>query len=187
MRHEHDLGRTGNRVSAILYGLPVHVADPVERLRLVNEQMTELKVSHMAEAGEAVTAIGNLAPPMIVGSMSRMALRAVHRLPQRSINTITTNVPGPQFPLYCLGREMIEYLPFVPISHGIRVSTAILSYNGRLFFGITGDYATAPDIRVLAKAAADGIEQLRERAAQRNVARNDERSLRRTQLPLTRA
>jgi diacylglycerol O-acyltransferase len=121
----------------------------------------------MAEAGETVTAIGNLAPPMVVGTVSRMVIRALHRLPQRSINTVTTNVPGPQFPLYCLGREMLEYRPFVPISHGVRVSTAILSYNGRLFFGITGDYSTAPDVQVLASAASGGIEQLRERALQR--------------------
>ena len=122
--------------------------------------MSELKASHMAEAGEVVVAVGDLAPPMVVGPVSRMVIRAIHRLPQRSINTVTTNVPGPQFPLYCLGHEMLENRPFVPISHGVRVSTAILSYNGHLFFGITGDYETAPDVRVLAVAASTGIEQL---------------------------
>jgi len=166
-RHDDGHGISGNRASALLYDLPVQVADPVERLEVVHEQMTELKASHMAEAGEAVTAIGNLAPPMVVGPLSRMVVRAIHRLPQRSVNTVTTNVPGPQFPLYCLGREMLEYRPFVPISHGVRVSTAVLSYNGRLFFGITGDYATAPDVHVLALAASAGIEQLRERALSR--------------------
>ena len=62
---------------------------------------------------------------------------------------------------------MLEYRPFVPISHGVRVSTAILSYNGRLFFGITGDYATAPDVEVLALATSAGIEELLERALSR--------------------
>ncbi len=166
-RHDDGLGVPDNRVSILLYDLPVQIADPVERLEVVHEQMTELKASHMAEAGETVTAIGNLAPPMVVGTVSRMVVRALHRLPQRSINTVTTNVPGPQFPLYCRGREMLEYRPFVPISHGVRVSTAILSYNGRLFFGITGDYSTAPDVQVLASAASEGIEQLRERALPR--------------------
>jgi len=130
--------------------------------------MSELKASHMAEAGEVVVAVGNLAPPMVVGPVSRMVIRAIHRLPQRSINTVTTNVPGPQFPLYCLGHEMLENRPFVPISHGVRVSTAILSYNGHLFFGITGDYETAPDVRVLAVAASTGIEQLGVRAVARS-------------------
>jgi len=166
-RHDDGSGGSGNRASALLYNLPVQIADPVERLEVVHKQMTELKASHMAEAGEAVTAIGNLAPPMVVGTLSRMVVRAIHRLPQRSVNTVTTNVPGPQFPLYCLGREMLEYHPFVPISHGVRVSTAILSYNGRLFFGITGDYATAPDVDLLALATSAGIEQLLERALSR--------------------
>jgi len=167
-RHDDGEGVPDNRVSALLYDLPVQVADPVERLEVVREQMSELKASHMAEAVETLTAIGNLAPPMVVGSVSRITIRAIHRLPQRSINTITTNVPGPQFPLYCLGHEMLEYHPFVPISHGIRVSTAIVSYNGHLFFGITGDYATAPDVQVLALAASTGIDQLLKRALTRS-------------------
>ena len=101
---------------------------------------------------------------MLLGTVSRLATRLMHRLPQRSVNTVTTNVPGPQFPLYCLGREMLEYRPFVPISHGVRVGTAILSYNGRLSFGITGDRATAPDVDVLASAIGRGVAELGERA-----------------------
>jgi len=167
-RHDDGKGVPDNRVSSVLYDLPVQIADPVERLQVVHEQMSELKASHMAEAGEVVVAVGNLAPPMVVGPVSRMVIRAIHRLPQRSINTVTTNVPGPQFPLYCLGHEMLENRPFVPISHGVRVSTAILSYNGHLFFGITGDYETAPDVRVLAVAASTGIEQLGVRAVARS-------------------
>lgn len=160
-------GVADNRVSALLYELPVHVADPVERLELVRDQMTQLKSSHMPEAGEAVTTIGNLAPPMLLGPVSRLAIRSMRRFGQRSLNTVTTNVPGPQFPLYCLGHEMLEYRPFVPISHGLRVGTAILSYNGRLFFGVTGDYETMPDVGVLASTAASGILELRDRALAR--------------------
>jgi diacylglycerol O-acyltransferase / wax synthase len=166
-RHDDGRGVTDNRVSTLLYDLPIQIADPVRRLELVHEQMTELKVSHMAEAGEAVTAIGDLVPPMVVGPLSRLAIRAMHQLPQRSVNTITTNVPGPQFPLYCLGHELLEYRPFVPISHGVRVSTAVLSYNGRLYFGITGDYETAADVDVLASGASNGIEQLCQHALAR--------------------
>ena len=114
----------------------------------------------MADAGEAMATLGSLAPPMVVGTVSRLATRLMHRLPQRSVNTVTTNVPGPQFPLYCLGREMLEYRPFVPISHGVRVGTAILSYNGHLSFGVTGDRETAPDVDVLADAIAAGVDEL---------------------------
>jgi diacylglycerol O-acyltransferase len=164
-RHDDGHGIPDNRVSALLYELPVQVADPVERLQLVQAQMQALKSSHIAEAGEVVTTIGNLAPPMAVGPVSRLLVRSMHRFGQQSLNTVTTNVPGPQFPLYCLGHEMLDYRPFVPISHGLRVGTAILSYNGRLSFGVTGDYATMPDIGVLATGAASGIAELRHRAA----------------------
>ena len=88
----------------------------------------------------------------------------MHRFGQRSLNTVTTNVPGPKFPLYCLGHEMLEYLPFVPISHGLRVGTAILSYNGNVFFGVTGDYGTVPEVRVVATTAASGINELKDLA-----------------------
>lgn len=122
--------------------------------------MAALKHSCMAEAGEVVTTVGELAPPMVVGTVSRWAIRLLHAPPQRSINTVTTNVPGPQFPLYCLGREMREYRPFVPLSHGVRVGTAILSYNGRLSFGVTGDFDTVPEVGVLAAGIPSAVDDL---------------------------
>ena len=75
-------------------------------------------------------------------------------------------MPGPQFPLYCLGREMLEYLPYVPISYGLRVGTAILSYNGHLAFGVTGDLDHGADVDVLAAGIADGIAELRSAAGE---------------------
>jgi diacylglycerol O-acyltransferase / wax synthase len=159
-RHDDGRGVPDNRVSALLYELPVQLASPIERLEAVRAQMSGLKASHMAEAGELVTSVGDLAPPMIVGTLSRAAIRSMHRFGQQSLNTVTTNVPGPQIPLFCLGREMTEYRPFVPISHGLRVGTAILSYNGRLYFGVTGDYETMPDVAVLADETASGIDEL---------------------------
>ncbi|MEI2697592.1 MAG: wax ester/triacylglycerol synthase family O-acyltransferase [Microthrixaceae bacterium] len=163
-RRESGDGVPDNRVSLMLYELPVDLDDHVERLGAVQAGMAELKGSHMAEVGEIVTTVGDLAPPMVVGPISRWIVRVLRRVPQRSVTTVTTNVPGPQFPLYCLGREMLAYLPYVPITHGVRVGTAILSYNGRLFFGVTGDAATAPDVDVLATATAAAIDELAARA-----------------------
>lgn len=162
-RRDDGHGVLDNRVSAMLYELPVGVADPVERLRLVQEQLGELKGSRMAEAGATLTEIADLAPPAAIGTVSRLAARAMRRLPQRSINTVTTNVPGPQLPLYCLGREMVEYRPFVPIFHGVRVGTAILSYNGRVSFGVTGDYATTPRVDMVADGAVQAVHELHDR------------------------
>ena len=109
--------------------------------------------------------ISNLAPPMIVGPFMRAGNRLLAQMPQRSVNTVTTNVPGPQFPLYCLGREMLAYHPYVPLSHGVRVGVAILSYNAQLAFGVTGDYDSAPDVDVLAEAVPAGFEELRQLVA----------------------
>lgn len=153
-------GVMGNRVSAILCDLPVHLADPRERLRVVRGEMEQLKATHMAEAGQWLTEIGNLAPPMIVGGVSRLVARLLHQLPQHSVNTVTTNVPGPARPLYCLGREMLESFPYVPITQGVRIGTAILSYNGRVAFGVTGDRDSAPDVGVLAAAIAPAAREL---------------------------
>ncbi len=166
-RHEDGRGVPDNRVSALLYELPVGLADPVERLEAVQSRMSGLKASHIAEAGETIAAATDLIPPLVLGVVSRATIRSMRRFGQQSLNTVTTNVPGPQFPLYCLGHEMLEYRPYVPISHGLRVGTAILSYNGRLFFGVTGDFRTTPDVGVVAAGAAAGIGELEELALER--------------------
>lgn len=156
-----------NRVSMLLLDLPVDVVDPVARLEVVRARMDELKGSHMAEAGELVVEVGDLAPPLVVEAVSRLGLRAQHLITQRSITTVTTNVPGPQFPLYCLGRELERYLPYVPISYGLRIGTAILSYNGTLAFGVTGDQDGAPEVDLLARGIAGAMEALADEASRR--------------------
>jgi WS/DGAT/MGAT family acyltransferase len=163
-RHDDGQGVPDNRVSALFIDLPVHLDDPVDRLDAVRAQMAQLKSSGIAEAGETLFTAGDLVPPLVLDLVSRSVMRSSRRFGQHSLNTVTTNVPGPQLPLYCLGHEMTEYRPFVPISHGLRVGTAILSYNGRLFFGITGDYRTVPEVALLAESTAAGVADLHDRA-----------------------
>ena len=153
-----------NRVSMMLYELPVRLADPVERLRAVQHDMSELKSSHMVEAGAAIFDLGDFFPPAVIGMATRLAVRTEHSHPQQVVNTVVTNIPGPQFPIYCLGRKMLATYPYVGISYGVRITTAVLSYDGRLNFGVTGDYDTATDISVIADATAAGITELRSRA-----------------------
>ncbi len=172
-RHTDAAGVPDNRLAAILYDLPVGVADPVERLAHVHEEMAALKSAHLVEAGEAAVSLADLMPPMVLGDATRCAVRAMRLVGQPSLNTVTTNVPGPQVPLYCLGSEMLEYLPFVPIAHGLRVGTAIISYNGSLAFGVTGDGETVPDVDVLASAAAACVDELYERALERDDRRSE--------------
>ena len=101
----------------------------------------------------------------------RSAARVVNRLGQRTLNTVTTNVPGPPFPLWLAGRRMLEYLPYVPLGQGIRFGVAILSYEGRLAFGVTGDFDAAPDVDVLTKAIDHAMSELLDAARSRSHAR----------------
>jgi diacylglycerol O-acyltransferase / wax synthase len=156
-----------NQVSAIIAELPIGVADPVQRLAATMLQMDTLKGSHQVEAGEVVTSLVGLVPPTLYALALRSATAALRRFPQRSVHTVTTNVPGPGSRLCALGREMIEYLPFVPLSQGLRVGVAILSYNGQVRFGVTADYDTVPEIDWFCTRIEAGIAELTERATRK--------------------
>jgi len=149
-------GTFENKVSAMFAELPVDVEDPVLRLELISEQMKDLKESKQAMAGEALTSMSGFAPPMLLALGMRLATKAG----QRNVNTVTTNVPGPQFPLYAAGRRMIRAFPYVPLAGQVRIGIAIFSYNGEVNFGITGDYDSTPDIDVLAHGIEDGMTQM---------------------------
>jgi diacylglycerol O-acyltransferase len=171
VRQETGNGVYDNQVSAIFLDLPVHLADPLERLAAIHAEMDRLKQSHEAEAGQALTHLAGAVPPAFMGQGTRLVSRLLSRVPQRTMNTVTTNVPGPQFPLYFAGREMLEYLPYVPIGPGVRIGVAILSYNGRLHFAVTGDYDTAPDIGILAGGIEAALATLLGLAAPRRAKR----------------
>jgi diacylglycerol O-acyltransferase / wax synthase len=156
VRAEHERGTYNNKVSAIFAELPVGIEDPVERLRSVREQMQALKASGQAVAAQRLTALSGFAPPMLLALGGRVA----GRTPQRNVQTVTTNVPGPQQPLFLAGRRMLEAFPFVPIGGSVRIGIAIFSYDGGLNFGITGDYEHAPDIEVLGSGIEAGIREL---------------------------
>lgn len=155
---EHD--ELNNKVSGLIAELPIGLDDPVARLRSLTEQMSELKASHEADAGEALGSLGDLVFPGLLAVGTRFALRVAEHLPDLSVGTVTTNVPGPQFPLYALGRELVGYYPYVPIGHGLPAAIAILSYNGRVAFGVTGDHDALPDIEVLTRGIRDGLDEL---------------------------
>jgi diacylglycerol O-acyltransferase / wax synthase len=151
VRSNQEHGQYNNRVSAIFANLPVGLEDPVQRLAAMRAQMEHLKHSGEAVAGDVLVGLSGFAPAMLLA----LGLRAATRMPQRSVNTVTTNVPGPQRPLYAGGRRMLECFPFVPLGGHVRIGVAIFSYDGALTFGVTGDYDEAPDIDVLCR----GIEQ----------------------------
>ena len=145
-----------NRVSLLLADLSVDVADPVERLAATSAHLAALKASKEAEAGEALTSIARYEPFPLVA----LGVRLLFRLPQRNIVTVTTNVPGPPWPLYAFGRRVVEILPYVPIATTLRFGVAIFSYCGQVTFGITGDRDHTADIDVLARGIEDSLAEL---------------------------
>ncbi|HUC04128.1 MAG TPA: wax ester/triacylglycerol synthase family O-acyltransferase [Acidimicrobiales bacterium] len=149
-------GTFENKVSAMFAELPVSIEDPVERLHAVTAQMEGLKESKQAMAGEALTSMSGFAPPMLLTLGMRLATKAS----QRQVNTVTTNVPGPQFPLFAAGRRMLRAFPYVPLAGQVRIGIAIFSYDGEVNFGITGDYDSTADLDVLSAGIEEGMAQL---------------------------
>ncbi|MDQ3734285.1 MAG: wax ester/triacylglycerol synthase family O-acyltransferase, partial [Actinomycetota bacterium] len=167
VRAQSERGIYNNRVSAVFVDLPVGLDDPVARLTEIRRQMDGVKESKDAMAGERLVDLAGFGPPMLLAAGQRLA----SSLPQRSINTATTNVPGPQHPLYFSGRRLLESAPLVPLAGSIRVAIGIFSYDGGVHFGITGDYDTVADIDVLAHGIGDGIAELLQLAGGQSAAK----------------
>jgi WS/DGAT/MGAT family acyltransferase len=156
----------GNQVSATVTNLPVHIADPVERLAAVRAEQDSLKASHEAIIGQALESLAEYSAYPVASWLVRRAFG----LQQREIVTVTTNVPGPQEPLYWMGRRLEEIIPYVPIASTVRTGVSIFSYDGSVTLGITGDYAANADIEVLARGIEHGVAELLLAAEQHMVA-----------------
>jgi diacylglycerol O-acyltransferase len=158
IRGEDERGTLGNRIAAMRGPLPVYVDDPVERLQVVREGMGQLKESKQALGAEVIAGLNEFAPPTLLAQASRLNFST------RLFNLIVTNVPGPQFPLYLLGREMQEIVPiaFLPENHALAV--AIMSYNGKVDFGLLADYDAFPDIDAFATHLEESLAELLEAA-----------------------
>jgi diacylglycerol O-acyltransferase / wax synthase len=168
IRAHDERGTTGNRIAAMRGPLPVYIEDPVARLRTVKASMDGLKESKQAVGAEVLASVQNFAPPTVLAQASRLNFST------RLFNLIVTNVPGPQFPLYLRGRELIDVFPvaFLPKDHALAI--AIMSYNGRMNFGLLGDYDALPDIEAVGEGIKASLAELltlaRGRAAEREAA-----------------
>jgi diacylglycerol O-acyltransferase len=144
----------GNRIVVMRGPLPVYIADPLQRLRFVKHAMDGLKESKQALGAEVIAGAQNFAPPTILAQASRLNFST------RLFNLIVTNVPGPQFPLYVLGRRMERVFPvaFLPENHALAV--AIMSYAGEMNFGLLGDFDALPDIESIGESIATELATL---------------------------
>jgi diacylglycerol O-acyltransferase / wax synthase len=154
VRTADEHGALGNRVSAMMAPLPVDREDPLERLEVVSRTMRHLKSSGQAVGASLLTEVTDFTPPTIAAQAARLQSR------QRFFNTVITNVPGPQLPLYLLGRELLDIFPMVPLAANQAVCFGIMSYNRGINFGLTADYDSSPDLEALAGYLEASIAEL---------------------------
>ncbi|MFQ5698549.1 MAG: wax ester/triacylglycerol synthase family O-acyltransferase, partial [Myxococcota bacterium] len=156
VRPPGDEATPNNQVSAMFAELPVGISDPLDRLAAVRAQLDDLKERKQAVAADALVSLSGFAPPMLLA----LGARAFSRIPQSSVQTVTTNVPGPPRELYAAGRKLRRVFPYVPLAGRVRIGVAIFSYAGQLNFGVTGDYETCADLDVLCRGIDAGIAEL---------------------------
>ena len=154
IRSEDEHGQLGNRIAAMRGPLPVYIEDPVKRLDAVRTAMDGLKESKQALGAEVISRFNDFAPPTLLAQASRINFST------RLFNLIVTNVPGPQIPLYVLGRELQDCFPvaFLPENHALAI--AIMSYNGGIDFGLLGDYDAMEDIEMVATGLSESLGDL---------------------------
>jgi diacylglycerol O-acyltransferase / wax synthase len=158
VRAEEDRGALGNQVAAMMAPLPVWCEDAGRRLEIVNEAMAGLKDSGQAVGAQVLTQLSGFAPPTIMTQASRLMAR------QRMFNVVVTNVPGPQTPLYLMGHELRDLFPMVPLARNQALGVAIMSYNGKMNFGLVGDFDAMHDLDDLADDFQASLAELAEAA-----------------------
>jgi diacylglycerol O-acyltransferase len=154
VRTADEQGQLGNQITQMVAPLPVYADDPVERLRIVSEAMKGLKESKQALGAEMIAGLQDFAPPTIFARASRINFAT------RLYNVLVTNVPGPQFPLYLLGRKLERLVPVAFLASDRALAIAIMSYDGGVEIGLISDYDALPELDEFAEALEDSLEEL---------------------------
>ena len=163
VRTKAQRGALGNQVAAMWAPLPVGVENPAECLAQISTAMAELKSSGQAVGAQVLTNLAGFAPPTILSQAARLQAR------QPFFNLVVTNVPGPQFPLYLLGRRLELLYPVVPLAQRQALGIAVMSYDGHLGFGLLADYDALPELESIAGDLRSAINALARAAGVRSV------------------
>ncbi|MEY2516667.1 MAG: diacylglycerol O-acyltransferase / wax synthase, partial [bacterium] len=149
-----DGGKIGSEIAPLSAPLPVGIDDPAAQFRAIRDAVAELEPSLAAIGARELTELAGFASPTLMSQAARL------QQSQRSFNLVVTNVPGPQVPLYLLGRRLRALYPVVPITGRQALGIAVMSYDGRLGFGLLADYDALPDVDVLARELRAAIDAL---------------------------
>jgi len=164
VRRDGDPERLGNRVSSWIVRLPLGEADPLAQLRAIHATTAALKESNQAAGVELITRLHEFVP------------FDIQRMSRGTQNLLVTNVPGPQFPLYLLGAKMLSLFAQPPLIANVGLAISVLSYDGKLGFGFTGDLDRVPDLADFVRDLAAAFERLRA-AALGGAERDEKRSV----------
>ncbi len=154
VRSAQERGTLGNRLTVMRGPLPVGIRDPLARLRAVAKAMDAVKRSKQAVGASALVAAGAAAPPAVLAQASRLQFST------RLFNLLVTNVPGPQVPLYILGRRLSDLFPLAFLPDGHALAVALMSYNGKVEYGLLGDYDALADIDLIASGLDRSLAEL---------------------------
>jgi diacylglycerol O-acyltransferase len=155
VRRADERGETGNRISTVFVDLPVREIDVSARVKVIHEQMAQIKDSAAVRAGAMIVGAVGLAPP-VVSSMLTRALGTI-----RACNLVVSNVPGPQQTLYLAGSKVLEAYPIVPLNPANQgLTVGILSYDGRVNFGLLADARLDPGIEHARASLEDALAEV---------------------------
>lgn len=158
LRGNESPSALGNRISLVPVTVPLNIRQPRKLLAAVHKRTEFLKHVHAAELVSLAGGLIGMFPTSVQG----MAGPIASQLPITPFNLVCTNVPGPQFPLHLLGHKLLNWYPYVPVGGEMAVNCAILSYDGKVYFGFSGDVHAAPDLKRMEKLLEQGFDELRE-------------------------
>jgi len=163
LRGNESPGELGNRISIVPVTIPMDIRNPRKLLAAVHRRTEFLKHAHAAELVSLAGGLIGIFPSALQASVGPL----MSKLPITPFNMVCTNVPGPQHPLYLLGHRMLRWYPYVPVGGELAVNCAILSYDGAVYFGFSGDKHAAPDLWRLEKLLKASFVELRDAALPR--------------------
>jgi WS/DGAT/MGAT family acyltransferase len=159
VRTEEQSGTFGNRIGMMSVPLFTNEAEALERLRLTHEALRAAKEQHKALPAELLQDATQFIPPAVFSRAARVTF-SLAATRQPVWNLVVSNVPGPQFPLYCAGAEMVAHYPVSVITDGMGLNITVMSYMGHLDFGIVADREQMPDVWKLIGWLGEALEEL---------------------------
>ena len=161
VRTKEEAGTYGNRILMLAAALHTEIADPVERLMQTSADLTVMKDRHKALPAQLLSDANNFIPPALFSRAARLTLSlGSSAMGHPTWNLVVSNVPGPQFDLYCAGAKLLANYPVSVITDGLGLNITVMSYAGHLDIGILADREQMPDLWNLIGWLEDSLVEL---------------------------